>query len=496
MRIAIGATICAAIIFIGADALRAQEPQNIERLTRRMMSHDWYVEQQKLWKGEVDKDPHNANAWLNYYKATRYAGFGDTTTDPKTRWDLTQKLIDDMGNAIPNTFEYHYAKWWAGGNTAELFPHLEKAFELKPDYAELSDDFISYYELQGNREKVAFFSRKWYATKDVSSSLLEYNYNVLMSLEKNAILVTSGDNDTYPIWLLQYAKGIRTDVTVLNLGLIAAQDYRRAMMREHGIKGDPGKLDEERLATVSWESAMGEFLKSIAEENDQRPVYFALTCEPEQFSAIRENLYTVGLANKYSRTRIDNIALLKRNWEKFRLDYLDYDFYSEDYPFNTSWLPMINMNYITPAMLLYEHYRLSGENDRAGSFRELALKIGREGGQEKEVEQYIARIDGQQESASQPEEALKSAKVELRESTLQGDVKIFPNPAFSLLTIQLPEALDADIQLVDVQGSTHRQIRTHDRQIELNIEGLAAGAYIVHISTAKGNISRTVRIAR
>ena len=64
------------------------------------------------------------------------------------------------------------------------------------------------------------------------------------------------------------------------------------------------------------------------------------------------------------------------------------------------------------------------------------------------------------------------------------------------LKIQLPEALDADIQIVDMQGATRRRLKTQKRQIDVKIDELPAGAYIVHIRTAKGNISRTVRIEK
>jgi len=378
-------------IFCQSDAAK---PEKVYRITHEIYPNDWYVKQATLWKREIDKNPKDAEAWVNYYNAVRYARFTETIETEEKQQKL-KKILAEMEKVIPDTYEYLMVKERTECNIHDI-SLSEKLYAMDPNRAAPYYTILSHAEVYGKEQMMKEFCEKLYQSRDIEPWLINYNYNVLMSLEKDAIIFTNGDNDTYPCWMLQKVLAIRPDVQLLNISLAPTDFYLERVMKERGIDIDVKSLlkkafkDNEGAKSFSKGIFVQEVCKAISNVKPEIPLYFALTVYENFYKPLKENLYVVGLAFRYSPERIDNLAFLKKNMEeRFRLDYLDHEWYDEDI-IGKNGMAKLNLNFVTPMIMLAEHYNISGELQKATNLKEKVLSIARKGGEEKEISKYLA----------------------------------------------------------------------------------------------------------
>ncbi len=112
----------------------------------------------------------------------------------------------------------------------------------------------------------------------------DYAYNLLSTVDKDGILFTNGDNDTFPLWFMQEVKGYRKDVRVVNLSLLNTPWYIWQLKHlEPKVPMRFSDKDIERLRPYRDESGRIVMVKDIAAREIinanqwKKPIYFAVT---------------------------------------------------------------------------------------------------------------------------------------------------------------------------------------------------------------------------
>ena len=178
----------------------------------------------------------------------------------------------------------------------------------------------------------------------------EVAIDLLESVEPYGILVTAGDNDTFPLWYAQEVEGVRRDVTLANLSLMNTEWHLRQLRRRQDVPFDPDRsiplwrdrswaqptrppfrMSEQQLDSlplllpvqrgnvIQFDSIRIQFgedyfekrdlamLALIRDNLDQRPIFFSWSAAgyPDQTFTLTPYLVTQGLVRKLMPTRVE-----------------------------------------------------------------------------------------------------------------------------------------------------------------------------------------------
>ena len=109
----------------------------------------------------------------------------------------------------------------------------------------------------------------------------EWARDYLNSLEPYAIVVTNGDNDTFPLWYAQEVEGVRRDVTVAVTTYLDTDWFVRQMIRRPIADYDAAK-GPAIYRNQQWKKPSGSPLKMTFAQADSIPEYIQIT-QPQIF---------------------------------------------------------------------------------------------------------------------------------------------------------------------------------------------------------------------
>ena len=321
------------------------------------------------------KDSTSENNWYNYYRACRSAqGTFDWREDfvkesPALR--TGGDIVILMEKFIPNTFTYYFAAGSTGGVDPSSGKYLVKAYEMNPEFEGIHASVVTYAQSIFDTTLRKSANKQWFKKNELSPGLVAYGYNVLMSLEPNAVLLTQHDNDSYPVWMLQDASEIRQNVLVINIDFLILDSYREKVFKKLNIpqmKLSTNNINEYRS---NWKAIVHHIL---AYYKNDRPLYVGLTLFPELYKDFSSKLFVSGLALKYSNKPIDLISKNRQLFEDiFLLDYLQLNVSNDS---NQKTVDEQNLNYLKSFKIVYDHYKSVKNPDKAKKIKTISFLIG------------------------------------------------------------------------------------------------------------------------
>jgi hypothetical protein len=212
-------------------------PEEIKSKRLVVYDNDTYVRLAGLWKDYYSAYP-SEYAYANWMYAARYAGDKNY-----------MKMLDEGLKKYPANPTLLYLKAnerHGAANDTEGLRYLEKAISLDPNFVDPWFLLVTHYMDSRDQERLDLALRRLLESGIITDEVMDYNYNMLIGLDDNAILITNGDNDTYPGWILTRILKVRPDIAVVNRSLLNTEWYPIYII-ENGLPRFTDKTQLENL---------------------------------------------------------------------------------------------------------------------------------------------------------------------------------------------------------------------------------------------------------
>jgi len=214
----------------------AQKPDQVLSLRQRALTEETYMNLARQWIEYMEENGESAEGHLNAGQALRYAG--EKKPVYLRHYRQAVALEPDNVRAL-DLYGCHLRNKGTPEERTRGLEMLERAKDLDPTYGEILFSLYSAYCCEGRLEDAGFIAADIYRRQIISVPLQDFGYNLLAGLPENAVIITNGDNDTYPPIALQAGLDFRSDVTILNRSLLQCKEYALALSRQYEWFPDP-----------------------------------------------------------------------------------------------------------------------------------------------------------------------------------------------------------------------------------------------------------------
>jgi hypothetical protein len=200
-----------------------ERPEKIVSMRQVMYDSSTYAKLAQLWEKYYDAYP-SEDAYANWMYAAQYAELGNYKS-------MLNKGLDKYPSNPVLLYLAGKARSY-GHDNLEGRQLMQRAAAMDPSYMDPWHGLAAEYIVEGDRENADAALRHLLDGKAIQDEIMDFSYNMIASLDSNAILITNGDNDTYPGWILTRIIRFRPDVNIVNRSLLNVDLYGLAIVKE------------------------------------------------------------------------------------------------------------------------------------------------------------------------------------------------------------------------------------------------------------------------
>jgi tetratricopeptide (TPR) repeat protein len=257
-------------------------PTEILSWRHQMLKPAEYQRLAGQWEAFATAHPTDARALVEWGNALRYSGRREEANAKYRR----AFEVDSLDAAAVEAYATSIISVHGEGTAwKEAHQMLVRSLAREPDYARTLYA-LWYSSLRaGDRALADRCLRGMVQSGDMPSPLLEYGANMIEGAPRNAILLTNGDNDTYPPLAYQLLTGRRPDATIVNLSLLNTTWYIR-YLKGNGVPITLTDGEIDALKPVSTQRLVAdqvvEHVSTNMGKGGDRSLWYAVTVPPDR----------------------------------------------------------------------------------------------------------------------------------------------------------------------------------------------------------------------